>query len=75
LVTGALSIPEGRCVAKHKKSIYSLRRSVENSMLTWSYRMIKTPIAIAATAAVGLPFAQLTPGQSVWGATSMHCTG
>ena len=37
--------------------------------------MIKTPIAIAATAAVGLSFAQLTLGQSVWGATSIHYTG
>jgi hypothetical protein len=29
-----------------------------NSILTWSQIMIKTPIAIAATAAVGLSFAQ-----------------
>ena len=32
-------------------------------------------IAIAATAAVGLPVAQLTLGQSVWSATSIHYTG
>jgi hypothetical protein len=31
--------------------------------------MIKALIAIAAKAAVGLPFAQLTLGQSVWSAT------
>jgi hypothetical protein len=33
----------------------TLRR---NSKLTWSQLMIKTPIAIAATAAVGFSFAQ-----------------
>jgi hypothetical protein len=70
-----LSIPKGKNVADHEKSIYTFQRSVENSRLTWSYRMIKTPIAIAAAAAVGLSFAQLTPGQSVWGATSIHFTG
>ena len=37
--------------------------------------MIKTPIAIVAAAAVGLSFAQLTLGQSLWGATSKHYTG
>jgi len=37
--------------------------------------MIKTPTAIAATAAVGLSFAELAPGQSVWRATYIHYTG
>jgi hypothetical protein len=35
-----------------------------NSILTWSWIMIKAPIAIAATAAVGLTFAQPASGQS-----------
>jgi hypothetical protein len=35
-----------------------------NSILTWSHLMIKTPIAIAAAAAVGLSFAQPALRQS-----------
>jgi hypothetical protein len=41
-----------------------------NSILTWSHLMIKTPIAIAATAAVGLSFAQPVLRQSIGSPTS-----
>ena len=37
--------------------------------------MTKTPIAIAATAAVGLSFAQPTLGQSDWSPTSIRYNG
>jgi hypothetical protein len=37
-----------------------------NSILTWSHLMIKTPIAIAAGAAVGLSFAQPVLRRSNW---------
>ena len=37
--------------------------------------MTKTPIAIAATAAVGLSFAQPTLGQSDWSPTSVRYNG
>ena len=46
-----------------------------NSILTWSHLMIKTPIAIAATAAVGLSFAQLALGQSDCSPTSIRYNG
>jgi len=46
-----------------------------NSILTWSQIMIKTPIAIAATAAVGLSFAQPALGQSDWSPTSIRYNG
>jgi hypothetical protein len=41
-----------------------------NSILTWSHLMIKTPIAIAATAALGLSFAQPALRQSNGSPTS-----
>jgi hypothetical protein len=46
-----------------------------NSMLTWSEIMIKTPIAIAAAAAVGLSFAQPALGQSDCSPTSIRYNG
>jgi hypothetical protein len=46
-----------------------------NSILTWSQIMIKTPIAIAATDAVGLSFAQPALGQSDWSPTSIRYNG
>jgi hypothetical protein len=46
-----------------------------NSILTWSQIMIKTPIAIAATDAVGLSFAQPALGQSDWSQTSIRYNG
>jgi hypothetical protein len=46
-----------------------------HSILTWSQIMIKTPIAIAATAAVKLSFAQPALGQSDWSPTSIRYNG
>jgi hypothetical protein len=46
-----------------------------NSILTWSQTMIKTPIIIAATAAVELSFAQPALGQLDWSPTSIRYNG
>ena len=46
-----------------------------NSIQTWSHLMIKAPIAVAATAAVGLSFTQLALGQSDWSPTSIRYNG
>jgi hypothetical protein len=45
------------------------------SRLTRSNLMIKTPIALAAAAAVGLSFAQPALGQSDWSPTSIRYNG
>jgi hypothetical protein len=47
----------------------------QNSILTWSRLMTKTPIAIAATAAAGRSFAQPALGQSNWSPTSIRYNG
>jgi hypothetical protein len=46
-----------------------------NSILTWSHLMIKTPIDIAATAAMGLSFVQPALRQSDWSPTSIRYNG
>jgi len=46
-----------------------------NVMLTWSQLILKTPVAIAVTAAVGFSFAQLASRQSDWNPTSTRCIG
>jgi hypothetical protein len=46
-----------------------------NVMLTWSQLILKTPVAIAVTAAVGCSFAQLASRQSDWNPTSTRCMG
>jgi hypothetical protein len=46
-----------------------------NVMLTWSQLILKTPVAIAVTAAMGFSFAQLASRQSDWNPTSTRCIG
>jgi hypothetical protein len=66
----ALSIPKGKMPSRPQEISLFFATLGRNSILTWSHLMIKTPIAIAATAAVGLSFAQPALRQSNGSPTS-----
>jgi DNA invertase Pin-like site-specific DNA recombinase len=67
-ITGGNSWP----ITRKRSTLRGLGR---NAMLTWSYPMIKTPVAIAARTAAGSSFAQPSSGQSDRYPTSIRCNG